>query len=553
MATSKTTERAKSLSPAARGERASRGLRLGALALALSASSLGAPALAGEEPRRPNFLAIVADDMGFSDAGCYGGEIETPHLDRLAAEGLRFTQCYSTARCWPSRSALLTGYYPQQIRADPPKGRLPDFAKTLPHYLRPLGYRSYHSGKWHVPGAPRPVEDGGFDDSYSNMNENDHFAPRAPALEPPRPFPGEYYSTTVIADHAIRQLREHAERHRGRPFFSYVAFIAPHFPIQALPEDIERYRGRYREGWDAVRRERWRRLREMGVVASVLPALEPDVFPSWNLSEAELRARVGPGEAARAVPWDELAPEAKEFQALKMAIHAAMVYRIDREVGRILEEVRALGAWEDTVTIFVSDNGASAELMVRGGGHDPSAPPGSRRTFLCLGPGWSSASNSPFRLHKSWVHEGGIASPLIVHWPAGIRARGELRRAPVHFVDLVPTVLELARAPEPARPPGSPPFAGRSIVRTFAADVPLEREGIFFHHLENRAIRVGDWKLVSKGKGGPWELYDLAKDRAESEDLSAKLPEKVADLSRLWETWEAEFVREAGAAESPRG
>jgi arylsulfatase len=493
--------------------------------------------------------------MGFSDAGCYGGEIATPNLDRLAASGLRFTQMYSTGRCWPSRACILTGYYAQQVRMDPPKGRLPAWCRLAPHYLGPLGYRCYHDGKWHIRGAPKPVADGGFDHSYHLADQDRFFSPRRHwrddrPLAPVSPDSG-YYATTAIADRAIRRLKDHARRHADRPFFHYLAFTCPHFPLHALKEDIARYRTRYAKGWDAVRTARWQRMRDMGLVNCKLSALQGDIKPGWNLPEAQLRKRIGPGEVARAVPWAGLTDEQKAFQATKMAIHAAMIDRMDREIGRVLGQLKAMGAYENTVVLFVSDNGASAEQIIRGDKHDPAAPAGSWRSYLCLGPGWSTAANTPLRLHKSWVHEGGIASPFIVHWPAGLPARGELRHNPGHFVDLLPTILELAGggALKTWRGLAVPPFAGRSLVPALTKDGSVRHEFLYFHHSGNRAIRVGDWKLVSAGRRGPWELYDLRTDRCESRDLAARHPEKVRELSAAWQRHETEFRRLA--AEPP--
>jgi arylsulfatase len=505
-----------------------------------------------DDARKPNMIVIVADDMGFSDAGCYGGEIATPNLDRLAANGLRYSQFYSTARCWPSRSCLMTGYYAQQVGADPPQGRLPAWAKVLPQYLKQAGYRSYHSGKWHVPGAPKPVADGGFDHSYFTDGWDQHFSSDKSELDGrPLPKQEDFYSATAVADYAVRFLKEHAEEEAEKPFFVYMAFIVPHFPLHALEEDIDRYRDKYLEGWDVMRQRRYERLREMGIVDCELSKLDPDFVPSWNLPEAELQERIGPGEVGRAVAWDTLTDEQKRFQATKMAIHAAMVDRMDREIGRVLDQVDAMGQSDDTVVFFVSDNGASAEQIIRGNGHDPAAPPGSGKTYLGLGPGFSTACNTPFRLHKHWNHEGGISSPLIVCWPKGIKDRGGLRHAPGHFVDVVPTLLELAGVPAPddSRGKDAPPLAGRSLVSTFNEDVPLPRDYLFFHHQGNRAIRVGDWKLVS-AHGPPtndaWELYNLKTDRAEMNNLASAMPEKVKELADLWQKTEDEFRRQAG-------
>lgn len=506
---------------------------------------------------RPNFLVIVADDMGFSDAGCYGGEIRTPNLDGLASNGVRFTQGYGTGRCWPSRSSILTGYYAQQIRMDPPKGRLPAWTRLAPHYLEDAGYRCYHSGKWHVNGAPKPVADGGFDHSYHLADQDRYFSPRRhwqddEPLPPVSPDEG-YYATTAIADHAIRCLEEHATDHAGHPFFHYLAFTSPHFPLHALQQDIARYRDRYTMGWDKVRQSRWRRMREMGITNCDLSPLQSETVPGWNLPEEELKKRIGAGEAGWAIPWRDLTDEQRRLQATKMAIHAAMIDRMDREIGRVLQQLRLMGVYRDTVIFFVSDNGASAEQIIRGDEHDPSAPPGSSRSYLCLGPGWSTASNTPLRLHKSWVHEGGIASPLIVHWPAGLAARGELRHTPNHFVDLLPTILELAgveRSPDWKGKP-TPPLAGTSLVPAIAADVGVPHDFIFFHHIGNRAIRVGDWKLVAAGKEGPWELYDLRTDRSETTDLAAQHPLRAHRLAELWESTEREFRRMAASDEWP--
>jgi arylsulfatase A-like enzyme len=496
-------------------------------------------------PAKPNIVLIVADDMGYSDAGCYGGEIATPNLDRLASGGLRFTQFYNTARCWPSRAAILTGYYAQQVRRDElpglgggGSGKRPPWALLLPARLRPLGYRSYHSGKWHVDG---PVLAGGFDHSYSLNDHDRHFNPRAHTLDD-QPLPAVklgsgYYSATAIAQHAIDMLAEHQADHAGQPFLLYLAFTSPHFPLQAPPEDIALYRDRYRAGWDALRQDRYGRMVRMGMVNCPLSHLDPGVVPSWNLSEAELQASIGPGEAAYAVHWDALTDEQRQFQPIKMAIHAAMVHRMDIEIGRVVAQLKAMDALANTAIFFLSDNGASAEQIIRGDKHDRTLPPGSAGTFLSIGPGWSSAANTPFRLHKSWVHEGGISTPLIVNWPNGIKARGELRRNPGHLIDLVPTILELAGGKWPPTTAGlaAPTPPGKSLVPVFTKDGSVQHDSFWWYHDGNRAIRVGDWKLVADHKF-PWELYDLRTDRSESTNLAAKHPEKVKELERAWTT-----------------
>jgi arylsulfatase len=493
---------------------------------------------------RPNVLIILADDLGFSDLGCYGGEIETPQLDALAAGGLRFTQFYNTARCWPTRASLLTGYYAQQVRRDKVpgvrsggRGQRPGWARLLPEMLAPLGYRSYHSGKWHIDGMP--LEDG-FDRSYYLGDQGRFFSPRTHYEDdrklPPVERGSGYYATTAIADHAIRCLREHAGKHAGKPFFHYLAFTAPHFPLHALPDDIARYRARYQQGWDSIRAQRWRRIREFGIANGDLSEVERSLGPPYHFPEA--LETLGEGEVNRPLPWSELTSAQQEFQAAKMAVHAAMIDRMDREIGRVLDQLRHMRAFENTLILFLSDNGASAEIMVRGDGHDPQAAPGSAATHLCLGPGWSTVSNTPFRRHKTWVHEGGITTPLIVHWRAGIEARGELRHQPGHVIDLVPTILEVAGGRPPATWKGEPvPEApGRSLLPVLTGNPGkrgLPERELWWLHEGNRALRLGRWKLVA-AKGDPWELYDLAADRNETEDLATRHPEKTRELEALW-------------------
>jgi arylsulfatase A-like enzyme len=518
------------------------------LTAAMAGAVSSAPDPTGR-PDHPNIIVILADDLGYSDLGCYGGEIRTPHLDGLAAGGLRFTQFYTTARCWPSRAALLTGYYAQQVRRDTVPGVKsgvagvrPKWARLLPEMLRPMGYRSYHSGKWHVDGMP--IADG-FDRSYYLEDVGRYFRPRVlyeddHKLPPVEPGTG-YYATTAIADHAIKYLGEHAMKYPARPFFLYLTLNAPHFPLQAPPEDIARYRDRYREGWEAVRAGRWKRIQELGLVRGRLSDVERDVGPPYDFPEA--LKTLGPGDVNRPMPWASLTDDQRTFQATKMAIHAAMVDRMDREIGRVLDQLRAMGAFEDTLIVFLSDNGASAEIMIRDDGHNPSASPGSADSHLCLGPGWSSVANTPFRRHKTWVHEGGIATPFIVHWPRGIPARGELRHDPGHVIDLVPTFLEAAggKGAEAGDVPSIPPRPGKSLVPAFARDGTVRHDAIWWAHEGNRAIRVGDRKLVAAGKDGPWELYDLANDRTETRDLARHEPAMVRELAQHWQRLWDEF------------
>ena len=496
----------------------------------------------------PNVVVILADDLGYSDLSCYGSEIQTPNLDGLAAQGLRYSQFYNTARCWPSRAAILTGYYAQQVRRDTvpgvasgTSGVRPGWARLLPEMLRPRGYRSYHSGKWHVDGMPLK---NGFDHSYYVEDLGRYFHPRVlyeddRQLAPVQPGSG-YYLTTAIAEHGISYLKDHSKTHPDQPFFLFLAFNAPHFPLQALPDDIERTRTRYEGGWENVRAERWLKVQQIGLVSGRLSDVERQVGPPHD-SSASLK-KFGPGELDRPVPWIELTREQQTFQAMKMALHAAMVERMDREIGRVLEQIRAMNALENTLILFLSDNGASAEILVRDDGHDPGAVPGSAATHLCLGPGWSTVANTPFRRHKTWVHEGGIATPLIVHWPRGIAAHGELRQVPGHVIDLVPTILEVAGAARFTTWEGSPvpEPPGISLVSSFGHDDPARHRELWWEHEGNKAVRKGRWKLVA-ARNRPWELFDLASDRTETRDLARDDPVRVQELSRLWQQRSDEF------------
>jgi arylsulfatase len=415
--------------------------------------------------------------------------------------------------------------------------------------LRPLGYRTYHSGKWHIDSTPLAS---GFDRSYSLNDHDRHFYPKLhteddkplPAVDPAK---GDYYSTTAIAEHAIKSLKEHAEKYADKPFFEFLAFTSPHFPVQAPAADIAKYRKTYLSGWDAMREARWERLKALNIPAASLSAIERSVGPPYR--HAEALKKLGPNEVDLPLPWEQLSDAQKDFQASKMAVHAAMVDRMDQEIGRVLAQLKSMGALENTIIFFLSDNGASAEMMVRGDGHDPNAECGTGATFLSIGPGWSSLANMPFRRHKTWVHEGGISTPLIVHWPKGIAARGEMRNAPGHVIDLVPTIMELAGGKPPTewKDKPVPPLPGVSLVAALGKDVTVARESIWWLHEKNRALRVGDWKIVASGKDSAWELYDLSHDRCEMHDLASQNTEKVRELAAMWKKQTDEITALAGA------
>lgn len=479
----------------------------------------------GADDKRPNILLILADDLGFSDLGCYGSSIETPNLDALAAGGLRFTHFYNTGRCWPTRSSMLTGVYPHQAQMAmtqgpdaPPayRGQVPPHIPLLSETLGAAGYRCYHSGKWHI-GRDHPM-DRGFDHTYYIAKQDNYFFPRRVYEDRKEidDFPDDYYATDALTDRTLSFLKEHDREHAGKPFFMYLAYTAPHFPLHARAEDIARYRGRFREGWDVERQRRHARQRELGIYDGPLSKRDPE-----------------------SVAWDSLSDAEKEMWDTRMAIHAAMIDRVDQNIGRVLDHLRKTGQFDNTIVLFLSDNGASAEYIVRGEGHDPSAPPGSRKSYLCLEVGWANASNTPFREHKIWVHEGGISTPLIVHWPAGITAKvGSLVHHPGHVIDVAPTLLEAAGVKHPAQFAGGQtlPLPGRSFAAAFTGKTPTPHDAIYWEHTGNRAIREGHWKLVAD-RDGPWTLHDLRNDRIESHDLTSEKPELAKRLREKWEQW----------------
>lgn len=502
-------------------------------------------------PPKPNILLIMADDLGFSDLGCYGSEIATPNLDALSHSGVRFSQFYNTARCWPTRGSLLTGYYAQQIRRDTlpgvpsgggNRGKRQPWAVLLPKMLQTAGYRSYHTGKWHIDGMP--IENG-FDHSYLLKDQGRFFNPvrhwKDDVQLPPVKKGTDFYATTALADHAIEVLQHHAAAHKQQPFFHYLAFAAPHFPLHALPQDIAVYQDTYTQGWDAIRAKRWNRLQQLGILApGTVPELsrvERSLGPPYHFPDA--LTTLGKDEVNRPLPWKNLSKEQQRFQATKMAIHAAMIHRMDIEIGRVFDQIRKMDQWENTIVIFLSDNGASAEIMVRDDGHDPSLPAGSAGTYLCLGPGWSTTCNTPFRRHKTWTHEGGTSTPLIVSWPDGIGTQGEIRRDMGHVIDIVPTLLEVSGGSPPKSAPKPP---GQSLIATLKNKEPLDHDSLWWFHDGHKAIRVDDWKAVAP-IGEPWELYNLANDRNESTDLAIQAADKLNSLVNQWQRQRDSFVK----------
>jgi arylsulfatase A-like enzyme len=517
--------------------------------LALSAAATG---LAAPGRRRPNILLIVADDLGYSDLGCYGGEIETPVLDSLATNGLRFTQFYTTARCCPSRASLLTGQYPHKVGVGHMvtdmghpgyRGRLSENAATLAEVLRPAGYRTFMSGKWHV-GTPDPTRHG-FEQWFGTLISAQSFWDSAQYVRLPqgsrtRSYDADaFYGTDALTDYALDFLAD-ARTTADQPWFLYLAFHAPHFPLHARPEDIARYRTRYTSGWDVLRQERLARMKRLRLVSK-----------GTRLSPRSKYTSHGETVIAQNPAWNSLPEDRRADLAMRMAIYAAMIDRMDQNIGRVTADLRARGELDDTLILFLSDNGACAEwdpfgfdvssspdnVLHRG---DDLARMGSRGTYHSVGSGWANASNTPWRMYKHYSHEGGISTPCLVHWPAGFRRRNALETAPVHLIDLMPTLVEVSGAEYPQRL-GSrqiPPMAGTSLVPALHGEKLAERT-LYFEHEGTRAVREGRYKLTAL-RGEPWKLYDMERDRTEIDDLAEQQPQRVASLANQWQTWAAE-------------
>jgi arylsulfatase A-like enzyme len=506
----------------------------------------------------PNIMIILNDDMGFSDIGCYGGEIETPNLDRLAANGLRYSQFYNTARCSPSRASLLTGLHPHQTGigiltySNGPEGYAGNLNKscvTVAEVLKQKHYKTYLSGKWHIASnLTRPTDawplQRGFDyffgtiigaGSFYNPNTltrgNDNIEHEAES-DP------SFFYTDAISDQAVAYIRQHKQAHPETPFFQYVAYTAPHWPLHAHEEDIAKYKGRFDGGWDKLREQRLQRLVDDGII-----------HPNWQLTDRD------PTQP----PWTEA--KNREWALRCMEVYAAQIDRMDQGIGRIVAALEETGQLENTLIIFLSDNGACAEdipegvtarelvdqLMIakaatRKGepvrfGNDPSIMPGGEDTYQSYGTAWANLSNTPFRLYKHWVHEGGIATPFIVHWPRGIKERGGLRHNPGQLPDIMATIVDVTGATYPAVYEGHNilPCEGESLVPSFASAYG-GRSPLFWEHEGNAAVRIGKWKLVRKYPG-PWELYDMESDRTEMHDLAARHPERVRHMIEQYHLW----------------
>lgn len=494
---------------------------------------LGFSLLTASGTTKPNIIVILVDDMGWSDLGCYGGEIPTPNLDSLAKGGLRFTQFYNTGRCCPTRAALLTGLYPHQAgighmtennNLPGYQGRLNERCVTMAEVLRGAGYFTAMTGKWHVGqnqgvvpwerGFERNLSAaaGGF---YYGAEKNAKlFLNGAAIASDDARLPKDWYSTDLWTEFGLKFIDE--ARAEKKPFFLYLAHNAPHFPLQAPPDEIVKFRhGIYTNGWDKLREARYARQKQLGLIDAAWPlAARPTGVRAWEALPA-----------ARKEHFDEI-----------MAIYAACVARMDQQIGVLVAALKQRGVLDNTLILFMSDNGGNAEAGPAGRleGENPGAV-GS--TVFC-GQSWATLQNTPFRRYKHFNHEGGIATPLIVHWPEGFKARNELRSEPGHLVDIMATVADVGGATYPKEFKGRPitPLEGKSLVPVFAGK-PLQRDAIFWEHEGNAAVREGDWKLVRKGGNGLWELYDMKADRTELQDLAAKHPARVKEMQAKWEDW----------------
>lgn len=524
----------------------------------------------------PNIILIMGDDMGFSDIGAYGGEINTPNLDQLAANGLRFTQFYNTARCCPTRASLLTGLYPQQAgighmledRGSPSyQGDLSKHAVTIAEVLKESGYSTYMSGKWHVtpyivdnPNKDNWPRQRGFDKFYGMISgAGSYYDPRSLALGNEYVPPGkDFYATTNFTDFAVKYIEEHQSQN---PYFLYVAYTAAHWPMHAPAGEVKKYKGYYDQGWDQIRQQRYKRLKETGIVDE-----------RWPLTARD----------SSIMKWSNDIPD-RDWEIANMEVYAAMIDIMDQGIGKIIAALEAKGELDNTLIFFLQDNGACAEELDWIGPqptHEelkplpPAQPqtkmipyitrdgkpvkimkdawPGPPEGYTAYGLNWANASNTPFREYKHWVHEGGIATPLIVHWPTHIKNGGELRRVPAHLIDIMATCVDAASAKYPSNyhKNSITPLEGKSLLPVFDRQ-SIDDRAIFWEHEGNRAVRKGKWKLISKADKKDsfvwdhvahlsienWELYDMLVDRTETHDIATSQPEIVKELSNLWTNW----------------
>ncbi len=510
-----------------------------------------------ESQKRPNILLIMADDMGYSDIGAYGGEISTPNIDKLANNGVKFSQFYNGARCCPTRASLLTGLYAHQVGVghmvkdrgiDAYRGSLNRQCVTIAEVLKEADYNTYMSGKWHLTGdigywsgeeslnktENWPIQRG-FDKFFGTlMSIRSYFDPPSLTRDntPINPENDDFYYTDEISDNAVDYIQTHIDEDKSKPFFCYVAYTSPHWPLHALDEDIKKYDGVYDIGWDSLRTQRFNRMREMGILA-----------PDWKLSDKD----------SAVMDWDQV--ENKEWQTRRMEVYAAMIDRMDQGIGRIISTLEDNNQLDNTLIIFLADNGGCAEEIsmhwqgkfipektrdgreVLLGNERTDVFPGPETSFQSYGLQWANVSNTPFRLYKHWVHEGGISTPMILHWPDYIDQKNQWVNTPSHLIDIMATCVDAAKTSYPDSYKGNSiiPVEGKSLLPLINGD-KLEERPIFFEHEGNCAVRQGKWKLV-KQYGGEWELYNMLVDRSETRNLAVEFPETVTALKARYEEW----------------
>ncbi len=493
-----------------------------------------------QKKERPNILLMMVDDMGFSDIGCYGGEIQTPNLDKLADQGLRFTRYYNTAKCFPSRACLLTGQYAQHNGMGRKALKFTN-AVTIAEVLREAGYRTLMTGKHH--GEENPFYFGfdryfGLKDGSSNhfnpglqrdgeivpAHKKGNFQPRewgidSKVYEPYTPPEKDFYSTDYFTNYAIDYLEEY--KNEDKPFFLYIAYTAPHDPLMAWPEDQQKYLGKYMVGYEKIRKKRFDRQKEMGLIDENYPLSDPTYED-----------------------WESLSHDERLVRDSIMATHAAMVDRVDQNIGRILAKLEALNKLDNTLILFMSDNGAQPQsnpdswLWAKGKNSDYGQPIGSMGRYTSLSLSWANVSNTPFRLYKSNSHEGGISTPLIIYWKGKIINPGSINDFPTHLIDIMPTILDVTGAeyPQTYNDEQINPFDGVSLLPLINESEVLREKPLFWQWQNGKAIRKGKWKLVSDNKG-PWELYNMEIDQTETHDLIIEFPYVAIELETDWDKW----------------
>lgn len=451
---------------------------------------------------QPNIVFIVADDMGYSDLGCFGSEIHTPNLDKMAREGIKMRQFYNSAKCEPSRAMLISGQHWHQ------SGIQAENSNTIAESIQRSGYNTYAVGKWHLSGNP---VDRGFNHFFGHLNGATNYFEGDPSFRlDHKKFqaPENFYATSAYADYAIQFIEDGHKENPEKRFFLYLAHTAPHAPLMALPEDIERFKNTYKIGWDNIRKNRIKRQLELGIIDS-----------SWSI----------PKRPSTIPAWDDLSAEEQEIEAQRMATYAAMVYRIDASIGRVIAKLEELGIRDNTLIVFISDNGANP--FDRGREGNPAAL-GENHNY---GLGWAFTSNTPYRLYKQNQHNGGACTGAILNWPDVIQPQKTINDTPAQILDLAPTFYDLACVNYDASE-----YPGKSLYPLITGKAMDESRPMYFHLYDNAAIIENNWKLV-KAFGGSWELYDLKNDRTETKNLTPRYPKKAKELQQKWELWNGDY------------